>query len=220
MSDPSPSSIDSGFSPEQREALVLDRHVIVSAAAGSGKTRVLVERYVRLLMTGVMPHEIVAITFTRKAAAEMLTRIRRRVDELLSGDVVPDDEARRHLGIARAKLSSHRVSTIHAFCSALLREYAIEAGIPPAFSELSGSDAQRIRDAAVDEVIQRWWTDASMSPRVQALFFDIESRKVLGALAALSDDALSLQRMRGLYDRTDEQILQTVSAAIHSTVIR
>ncbi|MFM8179033.1 MAG: UvrD-helicase domain-containing protein, partial [Candidatus Kapaibacterium sp.] len=187
MYDPSPSSIDSGFSPEQREALVLDRHVIVSAAAGSGKTRVLVERYVRLLMTGVMPHEIVAITFTRKAAAEMLTRIRKRVDELLSGDVVPDDEARRHLGIARAKLSSHRVSTIHAFCSALLREYAIEAGIPPAFSELSGSDAQRIRDAAVDEVIQRWWTDASTSPRVQALFFDIESRKVLGALAALSD---------------------------------
>ncbi|MFM8439449.1 MAG: hypothetical protein ACKOAX_13310, partial [Candidatus Kapaibacterium sp.] len=102
----------------------------------------------------------------------------------------------------------------------MLREYAIEAGIPPAFSELSGSDAQRIRDAAVDEVIQRWWTDASTSPRVQALFFDIESRKVLGALAALSDDALSLQRMRGLYDRTDEQILQTVSAAFHSTVIR
>jgi ATP-dependent helicase/nuclease subunit A len=212
--------LDTDFSREQAQALILEHHVIVSAAAGSGKTRVLVERYVRMLLTGVMPPEIVAITFTRKAAAEMLTRIRKRVDELLASTDVLSDTEREHLQAARLRLSSHRVSTIHSFCAAVLREFAIEAEIPPAFSDLDRSDAQRIMDSAIDDVVRAWWKDDLRTNTVQDLFFDMEPRSVLATLALLANDALKLERLRAVYVKNNEEILDVVSQVYARSMFR
>src|SRR6185369_9879691 len=86
-------------------------NVVLEASAGTGKTRVLVDRYVNLLRAGVEPRHILAITFTRKAAAEM----RQRILERLKAEARWPD-FREHLG----EIS---VSTIDAFCLGLLREF-------------------------------------------------------------------------------------------------
>jgi ATP-dependent helicase/nuclease subunit A len=134
------------FTPEQWEAInTLDVDCIVSAGAGSGKTRVLVERYLRILSThsddpDILDH-IVAITFTEKAAAEMKERIRQGVAERLAS-------ARKHNTVEEtwwyrllSEMERARVMTIHAFCARLLREYPIEADVDPDFTVMDETEA-------------------------------------------------------------------------------
>jgi ATP-dependent exoDNAse (exonuclease V) beta subunit len=127
---------------EQRAAVARPGSVLVRAGAGSGKTVVLVERYVQALCAdrGAEPLElerIVAVTFTEKAAAEMRDRIRARLAaRAASGG---DDERRRLLRIQRA-LASARIGTIHALASALLRAAPVEAGVDPAARVLDEID--------------------------------------------------------------------------------
>lgn len=106
-----------GFQPtaEQEVAIkTIDRDLVVTAGAGSGKTKVLVERYLYLLEKGFSIDSIVAITFTKKAAQEMKERIQQ---------AQPDKP-----------LSSARISTIHSFCQALIKDYPREAGVDPQFA--------------------------------------------------------------------------------------
>src|SRR5437762_5990219 len=99
------------------------RNVVLEASAGTGKTRVLVERYVNLLRAGVDPNNILAITFTRKAAAEMRERIIARLRR--EGRESQFDRARwREL---KDRLGDITISTIDAFCLSLLREFPLEA---------------------------------------------------------------------------------------------
>jgi ATP-dependent exoDNAse (exonuclease V) beta subunit len=95
------------------------QNVVLEASAGTGKTRVLVERYVNLLRAGAEPDQILAITFTRKAAAEMRQRIIERLKE--AARLSQFDAARwRDLG---DRLGDIAISTIDAFCLSLLREF-------------------------------------------------------------------------------------------------
>ena len=101
--------------------------VVLEASAGTGKTRVLVARYVRLIEAGVDPRHILAMTFTRKAAAEMrervLTLLRRRAQE---GAL----RANRWRDL-RNRIGDIQISTIDAFCFGLLREFPLEADVDP-----------------------------------------------------------------------------------------
>ncbi|MBV9004632.1 MAG: UvrD-helicase domain-containing protein, partial [Solirubrobacterales bacterium] len=116
--------------------------LLLDAAAGSGKTSVLVERFVRaVLEDGVEVGAILTITFTEKAAAEMRDRIRGRLREL--GAV---REARATEGAS--------ISTIHGFCARLLRAHALAAGIDPAFEVLDEQRAQRLADSAFDDALE------------------------------------------------------------------
>src|SRR5262245_24299040 len=93
------------------------QNVVLEASAGTGKTRVLVERYVNLLRAGVDPDHILAITFTRKAAAEMRERIVERLREasrLSAADLARWRELKDHLG-------DIAISTIDAFCLSLVQ---------------------------------------------------------------------------------------------------
>ncbi|MCS6966070.1 MAG: UvrD-helicase domain-containing protein, partial [Candidatus Kapabacteria bacterium] len=81
------------WTPEQQWAVSVDRHAIVTASAGSGKTAVLVRRYVELVLSGVDPRAIVAITFTRKAAAEMYARIAAEIDRQIAEATAPQEIA-------------------------------------------------------------------------------------------------------------------------------
>lgn len=132
------------FTPDQERALQLDRHVAVVANAGSGKTRVLTERFARIVAQGhAQADDIVAITFTNKAAAEM----RRRVHDRLHADDTPAAQrALRHLGKAR-------ISTFHAFCSTLLRSHADAAGLQPDFGEVSQREAITMHEEAVRSAV-------------------------------------------------------------------
>src|SRR5204862_934848 len=113
--------------------------LLVSAGAGSGKTGVIVERFVRAVVDdGVAVDRILAITFTDKAAGELRERLRRRFAEL------GEREA------ARATEGAF-VSTIHGFCARLLRAHAVAAGLDPAFAVVDEGRATRLRERAFAE---------------------------------------------------------------------
>jgi ATP-dependent exoDNAse (exonuclease V) beta subunit len=130
------------FTDEQFGAIERrDGDLLLDASAGSGKTSVLVERFVRsVLDDGIEVGAILAITFTDKAAAELRERIRARLREL--GAV---DEARATEGAF--------ISTIHGFCARVLRTHALAAGIDPRFEVLDELETGRLADAAFDAAI-------------------------------------------------------------------
>src|ERR1044072_7920226 len=138
--------------PEQAIAAhTLDRHLSVTAGPGSGKTTVLVERYLEILRTqNVSVDNIVAITFTNRAANEMRERVRSRIDELLRG--ADGDERRRWLRHKRS-LEGAVVTTIHGFCSCLLHEFPVEANIDPQFVLLDEHPAAMMLEAVVDDTL-------------------------------------------------------------------
>jgi ATP-dependent helicase/nuclease subunit A len=126
------------FTPEQQAAIEHSGGLLLTANAGSGKTSVMAERFVRAARAedGDVAR-ILAITFTEKAAAELKTRVRRRLEAL--GD---DERARATEGAW--------ISTIHSFCARLLRTHALAAGIDPRFAVLDERASERLAAAAFD----------------------------------------------------------------------
>ncbi|MCH7837796.1 MAG: UvrD-helicase domain-containing protein, partial [Chloroflexi bacterium] len=120
-----------------REAL--DETLFVAAGAGTGKTRALVERFLALVLAGRPIDRIVAITFTEKAAAELRDRVRAGLEETQAENA----EQQELITAALASLDRAEISTIHAFGRGLLRFFAAEAGIDPAFIVLDELQAER-----------------------------------------------------------------------------
>ncbi|MEA2349691.1 MAG: hypothetical protein QOG86_632, partial [Thermoleophilaceae bacterium] len=137
------------LTPEQREAVDRrDGPLFVSAGAGSGKTRVLVERFVAAAVEdGVAVDRLLAITFTEKAAAEMRSRVRARLLELGERERARDAEAAS-------------ISTIHAFCSALLRANALAAGLDPEYAVLDEAAAGRLVLDGFDQALEAFLDEA------------------------------------------------------------
>src|SRR5712664_3085282 len=136
--------------PEQAAAaFTLDRHLSVTAGPGSGKTTVLVERYLQILRTQkVSVDNIVAITFTNRAANEMRQRVRTKIDALLRE--TSGNERQTWLRHKRA-LEAAVVTTIHGFCSRLLHEFPVEANIDPQFMLLDEHQSAMLLESVVEE---------------------------------------------------------------------
>ena len=132
----------------------LDDTVIVEAAAGTGKTTELVRRILNVVARGrATIDQIVAVTFTEKAAGELKLRIRKELESqrLRSGD----PGVRSHLTDAIQRLEEAHVSTIHGFCADMLRERPVEAGIDPLFEVLTESRAERLFNEAFEAWLHR-----------------------------------------------------------------
>ncbi len=158
----------------------------VMASAGSGKTWLLVTRLVRLLMEGARPGGILAITFTRKAAAEMQTRLAQRLYEMAAADdeqlvrllkqqgVTPTRESQEQARTLYEQLLSTpqtlRTSTFHAFCQEILRCFPLEAGVSPGFELLESSAAlqREAWDALFSEATIH--PDAALAGALETLF--------------------------------------------------
>src|SRR5690349_9217079 len=138
--------------PEQKIAAhTLDKHLSVTAGPGAGKTFVLVERYLEILRTKkASVDNIVAITFTNRAANEMRQRVRDRIDGLLR--TASDRERQTWLRHKRT-LEGGVITTIHGFCSRLLREFPVEANIDPQFVLLDEHQAAMLLEAVVEEAL-------------------------------------------------------------------
>jgi ATP-dependent helicase/nuclease subunit A len=138
--------------PEQATAAhTLDRHLSVSAGPGAGKTKVLVERYLHILRTQkASVDNIVAITFTNRAANEMRERVRKEIDSLLRA--TSGAERQRWLRHKRA-LEGAAITTIHGFCSRVLHEFPVEANIDPQFMLLDEQQSMLMLEAVVDEAL-------------------------------------------------------------------
>jgi ATP-dependent helicase/nuclease subunit A len=133
------------LTPEQERAVrLLGRDLCVSAGAGSGKTGVLVERFVNLVVEeGLSVSEILCITFTDKAAGEMKQRLAQRFQAL-------------GLERERQEVEFAYISTIDSFCSRLLRENALEAGLDPEFVILEEYEAGAIQRDLAEALIVQW----------------------------------------------------------------
>lgn len=153
---------------KQREAADPTISAWASANAGAGKTKVLIDRIARLLLTGVAPDKILAVTYTKAAAAEMTSRLFQTLGEW----TIAQDEALREklvfldpkLEIDHAQLSSARrlfaraletpgglkIQTIHAFCQTILKRFPIEAGVAPGFEVVDDVAAKNLKAQAYE----------------------------------------------------------------------
>ena len=165
-----------------RQRAVDPRHnVALEASAGTGKTRVLVDRYVNLLRAGVDPANILAMTFTRKAAAEMRERILATLRTAAErGELAPGRW--REL---RDRTGDIEISTIDAFCLSLLREFPLEAGLDPGFSMAGDTEVPRLVDDALDRAMRVCRSLAGEDEHVALVFAQLGDRRVRSGLAAL-----------------------------------
>ena len=131
----------------------LDHGMIVEAAAGTGKTTELVARMIRVLAEGrAEVGQIVAVTFTEKAAGELKLRLRSELEATRAR--VNDAREKDNLGRALAHLEEAQLNTIHGFCLDLLRERPVEAGVDPGFAAMDEDEAQRLYGQAFDAWLQ------------------------------------------------------------------
>src|SRR5204862_5468768 len=128
----------------------LDTTLIVEAAAGTGKTTELVKRILAVLSTGrARIEQIVAVTFTEKAAGELKLRLREKLEEERARHDVRPPQAAGGIEVVRleaalAKLEEAHVNTIHGFCADLLRERPVEARVDPIFRVFTQPEADRV----------------------------------------------------------------------------
>src|SRR5438270_7539356 len=143
--------------------------VVLSSGAGCGKTHVLTQRYLAHLRDdGAAVGQLVAITFTDKAAREMRQRIRGELRNRLAA-AAPGSDADRWARHAR-DLEAAAVTTIHAFCGALLREHALAAGLDPHFEVLEDVLSANVRgDALRDGLLDLLTAESAAGEDVRAL---------------------------------------------------
>ncbi|HEY7530582.1 MAG TPA: UvrD-helicase domain-containing protein [Gemmatimonadota bacterium] len=127
----------------QRITRELDANILVEAGAGSGKTRQLVARMLALVRRGTAVEHLAAVTFTRKAAAELAQRFRNELEAASREAAAAGAPGARALDEALRNVDRAFIGTIHAFCARLLREHPVEARVDPGFEELGEAEAKR-----------------------------------------------------------------------------
>src|SRR5690349_14084744 len=192
--------------PEQAAAAYdIDKHVSVTAGPGSGKTTVLVERYLHILREHRLAiDQIVAITFPNRAANEMRERLRKELNQMLR--IATDEERRRWLNYKRT-LDGAVITTIHGFCAWLLREFPIEARVDPQFLLLDEHRAAMLLEMTVEEVLSDFISGGHVE--ISRLTLGVGRSRLAGALAQLYREA----RGQGL--SLEDLALET--ARVHAT---
>lgn len=191
-----------------RERAVDPAHnVVLEASAGTGKTHVLVERYLNLLRHGVDPANILAMTFTRKAAAEMrgriLTELRKRADA--SGT---DRDLWRGM---RERSGDISISTIDAFCLSLLHEFPLEANLDPGFEMADETQVPRLMEESLDRALDIGRGLSRSDDYVRLLFAELREPRLRAGLATMIhrrlivEDALARALELGPRDLTAER---------------
>ena len=203
-------------------------NVVLEASAGTGKTSVLVSRYVNLLKAGIDPAHILAITFTRKAAAEMRERI---LHELRASAARSEIDRARWIEL-RDRLADIAISTIDAFCLSLLREFPLEADLDPGFEMADETEVPRLVEEALDRSLRILTGVARTDPDVALVFAQLGIARTREGLASLLERRLvawsALDRFlaRGPADLTAEavcrhaivrldDVLRTVPGGLH-----
>ena len=146
------------FTPEQMNAITFKGNLIVSAAAGAGKTRVLTERICREIEKGTKVDELLVVTFTKAAAAEMKERIEDRLLKLAE----EKDDAKDKLRLLEAAngVSRANISTIHSFCqNVLTRNYNL-IELDPGFRVMDDAETVIIMNLALDETVEEFYLSA------------------------------------------------------------
>lgn len=143
--------------PEQLRAIKARGKVMVSASAGAGKTSVMIERLADIISEGASLDNVLAVTFTKKAAAQMKTKLR---SELIARLKDADEQLAAHLKLQLNKLNQAEISTIHSFCAKLIRTYFYVADVDAAFEIVAdGAETQELMQSAMDALFDRLYEE-------------------------------------------------------------
>ena len=210
-----------------------NKSVAVFASAGTGKTWLLVARILRLLLAGAEPDSILAITFTRKAAAEIQQRLTERLADWLAlddSDLIEDlgkigvDEPERHLDRARALFETVqfadqtiRIATFHSFFQELLQRFPLEAGIPAGFAIPQREQAARLHQASEDLLFEETLRNpgSELAESMNAIMADVPNLwNLRRILAGFREHILEWRAFEG------EFTLEQLRAHLHDEVFR
>ncbi len=192
----------------QRAALKFDRHISLTANAGSGKTFVLSKRYLEIALSQKSPglRNIAAISFTDKAAGELYKKIANEIEERLQA---ANDAAMIHkLKTLRRQLVSANISTIHSFCIDILREHPVEAGLDANFTSVDEQLSDELIELSVDEVIKNSLNHPEEQEGLKYLI------RLFGSKSAFTKELITLVKRRKnvlviaekIYDKEVEEI--------------
>ena len=155
------------LTPAQHDA-VYDRggNLLVSAAAGSGKTKVLVDRLMTYLMDPQAPANIddfLIITYTQAAAAELRGKIAKKLAEQIAAD-----PSNRHLQRQTQRLYMASISTVHSFCKDLLKDYAYRTDVPADFRVADENECVELQEKAMQTVLENAYAQMGEAPELSA----------------------------------------------------
>ena len=199
----------------QQEAAINARNssVIVSAAAGSGKTAVLTERLVKLIAdpaSGVHADRMIIVTFTNDAAAELKKRLDSKLRALIS-----EDPSNTHLLRQQILLQSAKISTINSFCFELLRDNITDQGITSGFGVLDEADTKVLMAQAMEELFD-YYTENDYE-KISFLYdrFCVKNSRALMGVIAKADQFLASVALR---DKWLEQAVEEYSKPFRESV--
>ncbi|MBX3043199.1 MAG: UvrD-helicase domain-containing protein [Candidatus Kapabacteria bacterium] len=207
---------DFTFTKDQTLALMRDRHLVVTANAGSGKTSVLVEKYLDLLLhlRKKKPYDairsIVAITFTRQAAGDMKAKITSKISKRM----IEDPGNLKMWKQLREQISSAKVSTIHSFCNSLLRDYPVEAEISPVFREMDEYESNYFAEFAVDSIIDDYSSalqNGNFDENIEnyaELLTSVSISKLRQFLVQIVKEPVLLRSLKDFYNNNPEETYQ------------
>ena len=213
----------------QRRAAQPESSAWVGASAGSGKTKVLTDRVLNLLLAGASPTRILCLTFTKAAAAEMKNRLARRlmswatVEEadlrrLLEEQTgTPADEdtvacARRLFAQVLDAPGGLKIQTIHAFCQSLLARFPLEAMVPPNFQPLDEASAGELLFEAREEALVAAASDAKLAEALSTLVVETDEDRLDTLLGQIVSERARLGRTFARFGL--EGTLQALAAAL------
>jgi ATP-dependent helicase/nuclease subunit A len=178
MSDAGPGpAVERAPTPEQRAAIeVRGRDVLLEAGAGSGKTGVMVERYVRLVVDeGVPPDAVLAFTFTDKAAAELRARVRAELSRRAAGT----GAAAKRAGELLSTIGGAWITTIHGFCNRVLGAHPVAAGVDPGFRVLDQPEAERAAREAFEAALAEFLASGDAAREETVAAYDLEGLRAV-----------------------------------------
>ncbi|MBB42725.1 MAG: double-strand break repair helicase AddA [Rhodospirillaceae bacterium] len=187
--------------------------VWVGASAGTGKTKVLTDRVLSLLLEGTPPHKILCLTFTRASAAEMSNRINRILSqwaistdnflcneiEKLVGDTVNFETLKRARGLFRNVLETPggmKIQTLHSFCESLLARFPLEAGIAPHFTVMDEREAKEAYSEAQTKILSAAVSgNEALSEAIECLAYYLDNQRFSDIMRSLLSERSRLSKV-------------------------
>lgn len=194
-------------------ATEVDRDVVVTAGAGSGKTATLVARYSCLLAQGIKPRQIAAVTFTIKAAQEMRSRVRKNLEELQAKAQSPED--RQFWTDLSTQIDSARIGTVHSLCAEILRNHPAEAGLDPRFGLIEEGLAVALKAQVVEEEMARLVEDDRFLP----LLYNMPVNDLAKLLRQMLQRRLETQETFEIEIDNNARVLRELEARMLSPMI-